>query len=267
MKPHLSIVIVKYKSDSYFADCLQSIGKNPLWETIIVDNDKNNVGYGAGCNLGAQKAKGKYLLFLNPDTMILSGALEQMVKFLEDNPRIGILGPKIYNSLQKDRQLSFCRFPGPLTAIFVYSPLKSLWPNSPFWKRFVYKDKLNVKEPMNVEAVSGAALMVRKDIFKEIGGFDHDFFLYFEENDFCRRAQKLGTKIVFLPDAEIVHFGGKSTLEVGKSSLFFRQSRLYFFQKHYGILLASLVEGIIRFLEESSRLKKRLEYPAKSPPD
>jgi len=107
MKIILSMIIVKYKSEKYLSDCVESIGKNPCWEVIIVDNDKKNIGYAGGCNKGAKKTKGKYLLFLNPDTLILDDSLIKIIDYLKKNPSVGVLGLKIYNNMNKERQLSF----------------------------------------------------------------------------------------------------------------------------------------------------------------
>lgn len=256
-KPLLSIIIVDFKSGKYLDSCLSSIGKNENWETIVVDNNKNNIGYGAGCNKGARTAKGKYLLFLNPDTEILSDSLKYMIDYLEDNPEIGVLGPRLYNSRDKDRQLSFCRFPGPLTSMFVFSPLKNFWKENPFWKRYIYSKKMNSEEPIEVDTISGAAIMVKKDVFKKVNGFDEKFFLYFEENDLCKRIKKLKKKIVFYPDAGIVHFGGKSTAGFSQRDNVFKESRFKYFKKHYPFPVFLIIEGVIRMLENLSRFNRK----------
>lgn len=245
----LSIVIVKYKSEDYLEDCFKSIKTNDNWEIIIVDNDINNVGYGSGLNLGAAKARGEYLLFLNPDVLILNRAIEKMINFMKENLDVGVVGPKMYKNKKKDLQLSFCRFPSPLISVFVYSPLKSSFLGKLLWRWFTYADKLNTNVPIQVDEVSGAAMVVRKSVFNEIGGFDENIFLYFEENDLCKRIIKTGYKVVFFPDSEIIHYGGKSTPEDKKANKFFRNSRKYFFKKYYGKLEGEILESIIRLME------------------
>lgn len=245
----LSVIIVNYKADKYLKDCLKSIGKQDFWETIVVDNNKFNRGYGAGCNFGARKAIGKYLLFLNPDTLVLPETLKKMVDFMDKNNDVVILSPRIFKNQNKEKQLSYCHFPNPLTALFVFSPIKSLWPNNPFWQKYIYSDSLETKKEIEVEAVSGAALLVRSGIFRKIGGFDENFFLYFEENDLCRRVQKGGGKIIFYPQGEIIHLGGKSFQDAKLSITDFQKSRYYFFKKYFGVLAAFPLEVFIRFLE------------------
>lgn len=253
-EPLLSIIIVKYRAEEYLKKCLQSLvsrSKNQVLriETIIIDNDEDNIGYGAGCNKGAKKARGKYLLFLNPDTIVLDDSLEKMVNYMEENPEVGVLGPKIYKNFEKEKQLSFCRFPDPITSLFVFGPLRSLWPDNLFFSHYVYNENRKNNGTLEVGAVAGAAILIRNDIFEKAGGFDEKFFLYFEENDLCRRIKKLGQKIVYFPEAEIIHFGGKSTIDVEKASGIFKKSRFYFFKKHYGTLIAFVLEGKIRILE------------------
>ncbi len=248
-RPILSIVIVKYRSDDFLQQCIDSIKPDKQWEIIVVDNDKENVGYGAGCNKGAKKAKGKYLFFLNPDTIVSDDDLETMIDYMEKNPQVAVLGPKIYKNVEKEKQLSFCHFPDPITSFFVFSPIKSFWPGNPFFSRYVYHEDKKDNGILNVGAVAGAAILVRKEVFKKIGGFDENFFLYFEENDLCQRIKKQCGKIVYFPEAEIIHFGGKSTVDIEESSKIFKKSRFYFSKKHYGILPALFTEGAARFLE------------------
>lgn len=253
----LSIIIVKYKCDAYLKKCLNSIKKSNKWEIIIVDNDKENLGFAAGCNKGAEKAKGKYLLFLNPDTLVLDNCLEKMVNFMEKNQDVGVIGPKIFLNEKKERQLSFCRFPNVLSFLFVYSPLKNLWKNNPFWKRHIYSDQLGTSKPVEVGAVAGAAIMVRKNVFDKIGGFDENFFLYFDENDLCKRIFNEGNKVMYLPTAEIIHYGGKSTLDIRKADQYFKESRRYFLKKHYNFLQYIAATIFIDLLEDLSLLKAK----------
>lgn len=247
--PLLSIVIVKYHCEKFLSACLKSLGESPLWETILVDNDENNIGYGAGCNKGAEKAKGKYLLFLNPDTEVLPGTLEKMIDFIEKNSQVGILGGQLYADKKGTKQLCFCRFPDPLTTLFVFSPLKNVWKNSPLWERYIYYQDKKPAVVQEVDAVSGAALMIKKDLFEKLGGYDERFFLYFEENNLCRRAKLTGAKVFFLPEAGIIHFGQKSTLDLAAAGQHFRRSRSWFFHKHYGAFLGAVLDQLIAVME------------------
>jgi len=245
----LSIIIVNYKADKYLKNCLESIGKNKSWEVIVIDNSRNNIGYGAGCNLGAKRAKGEYLLFLNPDTKILKNSLELMIEYLEKNKDVGILGPKLFNSEKLDLQVSSVGRINPLTAIFAFSFLNKWFPQNVFSRKYFMSDwnRNSIKE---VEVVSGAALMIRKEVFKKIGGFDEKFFLYFEENDLCLRVKKLGLKVIYYPEAQIIHYKEKSVVnnkEVSKKAFF--SSRYLFFKKHFSFPAALFTESILRLFE------------------
>ncbi len=249
MKPKLSIIIVKYKSGKYLPDCLKSIGKNPPWEVIVADNDKENIGFGAGCNKGAKKAKGEFLFFLNPDTIVQPGAIDHLAGFLKKHPDAGIAAPLLLDENKNPYPLQGSGKLTPLTAIFALSFLNKYFPNNPISYRYFLKnrDKTTVCE---VETVPGAAFMIRREVFEKIGGFDENFFLYFEETDLCKRVREAGWKIFFEPKAKIIHFWGKSTPKSGKIKKIFGQSRFYYFKKHYGIFSALFLEIFLRIFEK-----------------
>lgn len=250
----LSIIIVKYTCGEYLNQCLESIGKNPCWETIVVDNDKKNVGYGAGCNLGAKKAEGKYLLFLNPDKVVLPNTLEKMVDFMENNKDIAVLGPKLFNSEKLDLQVTSTGVLNPLSAIMAFSFLNKIFPKNLISRKYFLTDwdRNSIRE---VGAVSGAALMIRKDVFQKIGGFDDKFFMYFEEHDLCLRVKKTKMKIIYYSEAGIIHYGGKSSqLLSNQNKKYLLKSRFCFLKKHYGLLPALLVESFLRPFEYFSMI-------------
>ena len=245
MKPLVSIIIVKYQSEEYLADCLTSIGKNPKWEIIIIDNDQENVGYGAGCNRGVEKAKGKYLFFLNPDTVVQSGAIEELIWFLENNEDVGISAPLLLDKDKKQYSFQGTDELTPLTAIFAFSFINKFWPNNPISKKYWLVD-WDKKSPREIAVVPGTALMIRRVVFRKVGGFDENFFLYFEESDLCKRVRKAGWKIFFQPKAKVIHFWGKSGEGKKENKKIFRESRFYFLKKHYGFLPSLLVEIFLR---------------------
>jgi len=232
VRPKLSLIIVKYRSQEYLPKCLASIEKNPLWEIIIVDNDKENIGYGPACNKGAQKAKGEYLLFLNPDTVVLPGSLEKMIEYLDRHPEVGILGPQLLSE-KSEIVPSSSAIPTPLMAIFSFTFLAKVSKNN-HWSREYWYQGWDRKSEKEVGAVSGAALIIRKNLFEKLGGFDEKFFLYFEEVDLCERVEEAGFRVVFCPHAKVIHYGGKSTEKGEKIDRIFSKSRFYFFQKHSG---------------------------------
>lgn len=269
----LSIIIVGFNTKNYTLPCLFSIFKNSPsfpFEVIYVDNGskdnsplfvKNkfpkvkviqlnqNFGYSKANNIGFKNSRGKFLFFLNTDTEILNQCLSKMVNFMEVHKKVGILGPRLYNSKNYDIQQSFSGRITPLTAIFAFSFLSNLFPKNKFYKSYYLPD-LNKDKVLEVEAVSGAALMVRRELFEKIGGFDENFFAFFEENDLCLRVKKMGFKVIYYPYAQLIHYGGKTTKMMGQlPSLFFKQSRYKFFKKHFGVFKALFVESFLRFFE------------------
>jgi len=248
MKKLLSIIIVKYRSEKYLPQCLASIKRKKEWEVIVVDNDKENIGYGPACNKGAKKAKGKYLFFLNPDTVVQPGAIERLVKFLKDHRNVGIVAPLLLNKNKKPYPLQGTAELTPLRALFGFSFLNKLWSNNPISKEYWLADwdKKRIKE---VAVVPGSALMIRKEVFEKVGGFDEKFFLFFEEPDLCKRVRKAGWRIFFQPQAKVIHFWGRSTPKNDKIKKIFRQSRFYFFKKHYCFFSALFLEIFLRIFE------------------
>jgi len=281
----LSIIIVGLNTKKWVISCLKSIFANKpefSFEVIYVDNgstdgsveeikrfpvkiieNKKNLGFTKANNIGISKSSGEILFFLNPDTKILGNTLSKMVRFLEKNPEIGVLGPRLYNSEKKDLQISYGGKLTPTVALFSLTFLKKLFPKNIFFKKY-FLTLPEKKIPTEVEVVSGAALMIKKDIFEKIGGFDERFFAYFEENDLCLRVKKIGKKVVYFPMGEIIHYGGKATKNIPElSRKIFVQSRFKFFKKHYGALPALMTEGFMRFFENLSlknadNLKKKI---------
>lgn len=249
MRPLVSIIIVKYRSKKYLPGCLTSIGKDPRWEVIIVDNDGRNIGFGSACNQGAKKAKGKYLFFLNPDTIVQPKSVELLIVFLKKHRDVGIVAPLLLDKNRKPYKFQGTGEMTPRSAIFALSFLNKLWPNNPVSKKYWLAD-WNKKRAKEVAVIPGSALMIRKDVFEKVGGFDENFFLYFEESDLCKRVRKAGWRVFFEPEAKVVHFWGASTPRNKEIEKIFRRSRFYFFKKHYGFLSAFLVEIFLRIFEK-----------------
>ncbi|MFH0863678.1 MAG: glycosyltransferase family 2 protein [Candidatus Gottesmanbacteria bacterium] len=244
----LSIIIVKYHSEKYLQSCLASINKNSTYEIIIIDNDKDNVGYGGGCNKGAKLAKGKYLFFLNPDVLLFPNTIEILLKFIDAEEDVAIVAPLLFDEKKVPYPLQGNLELTPLVAIATFSFIHKYFPNNPFSFRYWLKDwdKIAIKE---VEMVPGGTLLIRKQVFDRVGGFDNHFFLYFEETDLCHRVKKLGWRIFINPQAKAIHYWAKSTPDNNNTKRIFRQSRFYYFRKHWGIVPAVLVETFLRSSE------------------
>lgn len=246
----LSIIILSFNTKALLLRCVKSIAdkykdnlsKNEM-EIIVVDNDstdgsvdavnvlisriKNlclivtykNLGFSKGNNYGTREAKGEYLLFLNSDTEIKDNAFFNMVNFLSSNPKIGILGAKLTNedgSAQKSA--------GNFYSLF-YTLLSLLG-----LERLGLVKK-NPRAIVKVDWVSGAALMVKSDLFRSLKGFDEKIFMYMEDVDLCFRAKRKGYQTYFYPDINIVHKGqGSSNRAFAINRIY--QGLLYFYKKH-----------------------------------
>lgn len=265
----VSIIIVYYKAKKELFGCLVSLKKshpNVTLETIVVDNDEEktiendlkkrfpwvlyvksprNIGFGAGNNLGAKHAKGKYLFFLNPDTIVLDSTIDILLNFLEKNKNVGIVAPLLLNSSKKPYPLQGSVKLTPLRAIVCLSFLHKIFPNSVIAKNYWMFD-WNKRDLREVDVAPGTAFMISQNIFRKLGGFDEQFFLFFEENDICMRLQKLGKKIYINPRAKIVHLWGRSTKQKREVDTIFAKSRHRYFKKYYGLFQALLVEMFVR---------------------
>ncbi len=228
----LSILIVNWNSKDYLRKCLESIYANQdgmLLEIIVVDagsfdgcdvmlkdqfpevlfiQSRENVGFGAANNLGFQSVTGENLLILNPDTEIGFGSLKALSAGLNKEARIGILGPRLVNTDGSFQDTCVRAAPTPLNRALDCELFRALFPESGLWG---LAGVPNAKSIMEVEAVSGACMMIRGDIFREAGGFSSQFFMYGEDMDLCAKVRRMGLGIFYEPNVNIVHHGGRSS--------------------------------------------------------
>lgn len=252
MDPLLSIIIVDYNARDLIIPCLNSIVSNVGnldYEIIIVDNaskenyladyqkispkvktvrlDKN-LGFGGGNNFGAKQAQGKYLLLLNPDTLMVDDTIEKILNFIKSHENIGIVCPRLFvdtNQSSPEEVDYYGDFPTLSTLI----------------SRNNHRHISNHQEYLEVERVTGACMLLKKDLYNQVGGFDENFFMYFEDTDLCKKVSKLGLKIIVLNNTHLVHFGGKSQNSSKLKKRFYYTSQNHFFQKHYGFFSTALL--------------------------
>jgi GT2 family glycosyltransferase len=220
---------------------------------LIVNQDK--LGFTNNHNMVMRRAKGKYILVLNDDTIILKEALLKMVDFMEHAPETGIIGSKLLNpdgSLQWSCGWSI----NYKVEMFKVGVLRSLLP-------FI-KDK-HYGHTREVLWVSGACLMVRKEVVRRVGLFDENFIIYFEDGDLCMRVNQAGWKVVFFPQAEIIHYVGMTRRQfLARDMYVIYKSRLYFFSKHCGFLMQYLIRMVTIFEGSLRFLKTLIEYPSQA---
>lgn len=265
----ISVIIVNYNVKDLLLQCLRSIqqaAKNISVEIIVIDNHssdgsvnflkplfpsvefislKENIGFGRANNIGIEKAKGRYILILNPDTILEEETLEVMRDYMEAHPEVGIAGCKVLNP-DGTFQLA-CRrgFPTPWSAFCKLFGLQKLFPKSRFFAKYnqTFKD---INESYNIDAVVGAFMFCRKEVFDDLDGFDPDFFMYAEDIDLCYRASKNGWKIAYVHSTSIIHYKGESTKRssINEVKHFYKAMEIYS-KKHFSG--SSLFLFFIRF--------------------
>lgn len=258
-----SIIIVYYKNEQDLIITLDSLYKfnpNNLFEVIIVDNSENtliksklkkyknlvysnsgrNLGYGAGINYGAKKAKGEFLFILNPDVVFSQNILSTIYKEFSYRKNVGIIAPILLN-LDNSVMDQGAKNIGFLDAIVKFSFLDKIFPNN-FISRQYWTRKWNNNKPTKVDNVPGTALVIRKNLFDGIGGFDEKFFLYFEEFDLCDRVRALGYEIFIDSRLKLFHKWGTSTKLLENKNEIFINSRNYYFKKKFGIFKSLVLD-------------------------
>ncbi len=252
----ISIIIINTNEKHFLEPLLNSIKENVqrvAYEVIVVDNNStdgsremlkdrfrdvksvemdHNAGFSKANNRGAQVAKGKYLLILNPDAIVCENALEKMYDFLEKERSVAVVGCKLLNP-DGTLQRSCGIFPNLQTEFFIRTFFNRLFPKSKLAGAYQLGswDYSTVAE---VDWVTGACLMIRKELFDQLGGFDEQMYMYYEDVDLCYRVWRSGGKIYFLPDAAVYHYLGGSWRKNRQIPIFNGcKSSLYFFRKHY----------------------------------
>lgn len=253
----ISIVIVNYNVRDFLNNCLQSIYKSETqlkYEIIVVDNNstdnsiqylkerypqvkfielKDNLGFSKANNIGIKEAKSKYVLILNPDTILYPDTLQTMYEYMEKHPEVALSGCKVLNA---DGTFQYsCRrgFPTPWASFTKLFGLQSLFPKSKIFAKYNQTFK-SIDETYYIDAVIGAFMFARLDKINEIGGFDEDFFMYGEDIDLCYRIYQTGSKIAYVHTTSIIHFKGESTRRssINEIKHFYEAMEIYV-KKHY----------------------------------
>jgi N-acetylglucosaminyl-diphospho-decaprenol L-rhamnosyltransferase len=260
----LSIIIVNWNTKDLLVGCLRSLFatvRDLDLEVVLLDNastdgsadmvrmwfpqvkliqSQQNVGFARGNNVALTHAMGQYVLLLNPDTVVLDGAVEQLYQALQIFPSLGAAGAQLLNP-GGSCQPSWGYFP-------------SLWTEVPGLDRLRFTApqplvrNLHNKKPstISVDWASGACLMIRREALDQVGLLDEDYWLYTEEADWCFRAQKAGWRIGWLPEAQVVHMArAASRQRYTETMIHFHRSRLLFLLKHRGRMQAYIVQAVL----------------------
>lgn len=251
----LSIIIVNWNTRNILRDCLESVysgTKKVQFEIIVIDNastddsvamvksnfpqvvlieNSENRGFAAANNQGMAIAKGRYVLLLNNDTIILDKAVDVVVAFAQGHPKAGVVGCRVLNE-DKTLQSSCFMFPSILNMFLWIAGLSKLFPRSRFFgrERMTWWDRDDVRE---VDVLTGCFMLVRREAIEQIGLMDEQFFMYFEETDWCYRFKQAVWKVMFTPCGEIIHLGGASSKQVRMPMVNqWRKSMLLYYKKH-----------------------------------
>ncbi len=191
-----------------------------------------NVGFAGANNLAYREASGRYFLLLNSDTVIRPGMLRALVRFADDNPRAGIVGPKVLNP-DGSLQPSCRRFPTIGAGLFRNTPLGRLFPQNRYTREYLMQE-WDHAAPRSVDWVSGCCLLARREVIETIGPMDEDYFMYFEDVDWCLRASQAGAEVWYCPDGVVLHEKGRSTDKAVKRMIVRHHLSAYrYFTKHH----------------------------------
>ena len=271
----VAIVIVSWNVRHYMAECLRSAFAELRYSRLrgqiwLVDNNSTdgtvefvadlfptvniiandcNPGFGAANNQAIRAAahyKPHTYFFLNPDTLVRPGAIGKMVRFLASNPDVGMVGPRLVYGDGRLQHSGF-EFPGTRQLLFEFWPLPARLYNSRWNGRYPTRRYSSSHKPFKIGHPLGAAMLVRSGIAQTTGGFDEAFYMYCEEIDWAWRISNLGWKIMTVPSAEIVHYGGESTKQIAATSVInLWKSRSMLYRKYYSSWKIRAIARIVR---------------------
>lgn len=270
LSPDVSVIVANWNLKNMLRDCLVSVEKHSgeiVTELIVVDNassdgsarmvasefpeallirNSKNAGFSRASNQGIRAASGKYLFLLNNDALLSEDALATMAAFLDSHADVGICGPRVIN---EDGSLQFRsrgRYPSITTAmVHFFIPQK--------WQRYgslvfgIY-DNSEVDAPVPIDWVSGCALMARRQAVESVGMLDANVFMYCEDVDWCYRMHKAGWKVFYIPDAEVMHYGGQSMRQQkGKVVAAHAKGLVSYYEKYHGPLATNAFRFVLLF--------------------
>jgi N-acetylglucosaminyl-diphospho-decaprenol L-rhamnosyltransferase len=264
---YVSIILVNYNGLNFLNECLTSIEQfvnNVNSEVIVVDNfsadgsaksikdnfssiilicSDSNLGFSKANNLAVKHSHGEHLLFLNTDTILTENTPQILSDYLIQAKDVGMVSPRIIFR-DGSYQLSCGKLPNLATEFLdkIRYGLDRKWHH--IFGNLYNKQYSSIQE---VGWLTGACLMIRRDVFEQIGGFDESFFMYFEDKDICKRVREAGWKVVYYPKTSLIHLLGGSSEGVKKSvNTYYRDSQLYYYQKHLGKFQTAILKFYLR---------------------
>lgn len=247
-QPLVSVLVVNFHSDAKVMQLKKSLeGSSVPHEVIVVDNSVKNHGFGKGINIAYGRAKGKYIYICNPDVLATNTTLFKLVSLAVRYANAVVIAPQLVTE-KRTPYLSTTKKLNWISMVVAHSVINSIWPNNPISRSF-WGDEYSLSESRFVECASGASLFMPKKIFEQVGGFDEEFFLYFEDNDLCNRIVQTGYKIWYAAHIPVIHEQHGATTDMITARTLFRRSRWLYSKKTFGLLGASISEGWLLFGE------------------
>jgi GT2 family glycosyltransferase len=278
----LSILIVNWNSKDYLRNCLNTVRStcadlNP--QIIVVDGGsfdgceemitaefpevefiqiQENLGFGKSNNVGFERVTGKALLLLNPDTELTPGSISKLMEYLQKITNSGILGVRLHRSDGILQTNCVQRFPAPLIEFLSTDVFLKIFANANIWGT---NQAFHSKDPIEVECVTGACMMMYSETFRKIGGFSPQFFMYGEDLDLCFKVKQLGLKIYHVPSVAIVHHGGGSSNEsFSKFSTVLMRESVYLFIKNNRGMFSAIIYRILMAISSLIRILILISY-------
>ena len=252
----LSIIIVNWNSTAYLLQCLESIYAQPHAasdEIIVVDNaspdgdvgivkerypnvvlieSSANLGFAGANNLGFRSSRGEYVVFLNPDTVLINPAFDLMLQQVKALPSVGAVGCSLLNEDHSVQTSAIQTFPTILNQLLDIDVLRNRYPAFYLWN--IAPLFAGGTKPSRVEVISGACVLFKREVFAQIGLFSEEYFMYAEDLDLCCKAAKAGFVNYYIPQAQIIHYGGRSSTVRRRAVLMKWKSILQYVAKHRG---------------------------------
>lgn len=268
--PDVSISITNHNTKDFLESCISSAIKSikkHSCEIIVVDDasvdgsvdmirkkypqvkiikNGTNIGYVRSNNIGMRATSGRYVVSLNSDVIVLDESVDKLIRFMDNNPNAGAVGPKLLNSDGSIQLQARRGFPAMLNSLFYFSGLSRLFPKNKLMGGYLltYLDDRSTEE---VDSLCGAAMMVRREVIERVGLMDEDYFMYGDDIDWCYRMKNAGWKVFYLPDAEIIHYGGRggSRRQSYRNIFEFHRAMAVFYSKHYAKLYLFPVDWLV----------------------
>jgi len=287
--PELSVVIPSWNTKDYLAACLRTLAaaEKPATEVIVVENgsqdgsleylrehhpevrlivNAKNEGFARGSNQGMREARGRYVLLLNTDTEVAPDAVKRLHEFLETHPGYGAVAPRLVHR-DGSTQRTVQEFPTLKTALFFSTPLERWLPESRELRRYFMRD-WDQESSRDVDQPPAAVLLLRKAVLDQVGLFDEELWLFYNDVDLAKRIRAAGWKTHYLAEAKVLHHVGGSTSKFADFVATWQRDRLRYYRKHHGGLGAAWLKACVTFTFldwAATQLLRRLRGRAAEP--